>query len=73
MENKSKNTRYLIVSLIFVLILCIFVFTFQAVRMREKSAETISDIGGIYMSGMGDHVADLEIPEGFETGKEAGL
>ena len=58
MENKSKNTRYLIVSLIFVLILCIFVFTFQAVRMREKSAETISDIGGIYMSGMGDHVAE---------------
>ena len=58
MENKSKNTRYLIVSLIFVLILCIFVFTFQAVHMREKSAETISDIGGIYMSGMGDHVAE---------------
>ena len=58
MESKSKNTRYLIVSLIFVLILCIFVFTFQAVLMREKSAETISDIGGIYMSGMGDHVAE---------------
>lgn len=58
MENKTKNTRYLIVSLIFVLILCIFIFTFQAVRMREKSAETISDIGGIYMSGMGEHVAE---------------
>lgn len=58
MENKSKNTRYLIISLIFVLILCIFVFAFQTVLMREKSAETISDIGGIYMTGMCDHVAE---------------
>ncbi len=57
-ENKAKHMRYLAVSLILVLILCIFIFTIQAIRMREKSAETISEIGSIYMSGMGEHVAE---------------
>lgn len=58
MENKTKNMRYLMVSLVFVLILCIFIFTFQTVHMQEKSAETITEIGNIYMSGMGEHVAE---------------
>lgn len=58
MESRTKNIRYLIVSLVLVLILCIFIFTFQTIHMREKSAETISEIGSIYMSGMGEHVAE---------------
>lgn len=58
MENKAKHMHYLVVGLLLVLVLCIFIFTFQTLHMREKSAETISEIGSIYMSGMGEHVAE---------------
>lgn len=74
MENKTKYIRYLIVSLVLVLILCIFIFTFQTIHMREKSAETISEIGSIYMSGMGEHVAEhFDTTIGFRLSQTAEL
>ena len=47
---KDKTTRFLLISLIMVVVLCIFVFTFLAVHMNHKSIETINDVGTFYMS-----------------------
>ncbi len=54
---KHKVPRLLIGSIIFVIILCVIVFTTQTVRMNRKSAETIGEIGEVYMSGMSRQAA----------------
>ena len=54
---KDKVTRFLIVRLVFVSILCIIVFGVVTIRMNQNGAETIQEIGEIYMSGMSGQVA----------------
>ncbi len=49
---KTKTTRFLVVSLVSVLALCGVIFTFLALFMNKRSMETITDVGGIYMTGM---------------------
>lgn len=53
---KSRTARFLMISLILVSVLYIVIFTFQTVYMKQKSAETIGEIGGIYMAGMSEQV-----------------
>lgn len=59
---KNKTTRFLVVSLVIVITLCIGVFVFQMVNMNKKSAKTMNEIGGIYMEGMSE-----QITQHFET------
>ena len=52
----SDANRFLTVSLAFVLLLTVCIFSFLAVYMSRKSAETISAVGTTYMTGMGEKV-----------------
>ena len=54
---KHKVPRLLTGSIIFVIILCVIVFTTQTMRMNRKGAETIGEIGEVYMSGMSRQAA----------------
>lgn len=54
---RNKATRFLMVSLLSVSVLCVIVFIYLAVHMNYKSSETIGKIGKIYMSGMSEQVA----------------
>jgi signal transduction histidine kinase/DNA-binding response OmpR family regulator len=58
----NSATRFLTVSLALVLLLTVCIFSFLAFFMSRKSAETISDVGSVYMSGMGEKVT-----QHFET------
>ena len=49
---KNRITRFLIVSLMLILVLYISVFSFLAVFMTRKSTETINEVGTIYMANM---------------------
>lgn len=54
---KEKTTRFLLVSLILVAILCILVFSFLAVHMNHKSIETINEVGTFYMSSTSQQIS----------------
>lgn len=49
---QNKMTWFLTSSLILVLVLCVFVFSFLALTMNRRSGETINEVGQIYMSSM---------------------
>ena len=53
---KNKTIRFLQISLILVSVLCVGIFSFLAVYMNYKSADTISEVGNIYMSGMNERI-----------------
>ena len=54
---RKISTRFLIGSLIIASVFCVIIFAYQAARMNQKGADTIRDVGGIYMSGMSEQVA----------------
>ncbi len=54
---KNQTTRFLTVSLIAIVILCIVVFAFLAVSMSNRSEETIEEVGQIYMTGMSEQIS----------------
>ena len=54
---KNKTTRFLITSLIGVALLCVLVFSFLAIHMGGQSAETINDVGTLYMSNMSQQIS----------------
>ncbi len=54
---KNKITRFLIISLIFVIVLYVSIFLFMAVQMNKKSISTIDNVGAIYMSGMSERIS----------------
>lgn len=54
---KNITTRFLIGSLIALLILGMVVFSVLGIYMNRKSSETIHEVGEIYMTGMGDQLA----------------
>ncbi len=49
--------RFLKISLAFVSVLCVVIFSFLAVYMSRASSSTISEIGRIYMSGMNERIS----------------
>nr|WP_325212506.1 response regulator [uncultured Oscillibacter sp.] len=61
-RNPSSASRFLTVSLALVLLLTVCIFSFLAFFMSRKSGETISDVGSVYMTGMGEKVT-----QHFET------
>ena len=56
-SRQSKTTRFLITSMVLVALLSVFIFGFLAFYMNRKSADTISQVGSIYMSGMGEQIS----------------
>ena len=65
---KNRITRFLIVSLMLILVLYVSVFSFLAVFMTQKSTETINEVGTIYMANM-----SRQISMHFETTVELRL
>ena len=59
---KDKTTRFLTISLVAVIALCVGVFLHLAATMNEKNADTISQVGTIYMAGMSEKISEY-----FET------
>ncbi len=56
-SRQSNTTRFLITSMVLVALLSVFIFGFLAFYMNRKSADTISQVGSIYMSGMGEQIS----------------
>ena len=52
----NNANRFLAVSLAFVLLLTVCIFSFLAIFMSRKSTDTISAVGTTYMTGMGEKV-----------------
>ena len=57
-SQESRNTRFLITSMVLVALLSVFIFGFLAFYMNRKSADTISQVGSIYMTGMGEQISE---------------
>ena len=56
-KMRKMTTRFLIISLMIVSIVFVIIVAYQAARMNRKGADTIRDVGEIYMSGMSEQVA----------------
>ncbi len=54
---KNRTTRFLVISLACISILCVVVFSYLASRMNRRGAEAIGELGAIYMSGMSEQAA----------------
>ena len=54
---KNKTTRFLIISLLAVSLLCTAVFSFLAIYMNRRSTDTINEVGKIYMSGVSEQIS----------------
>ncbi len=60
-QNESmrrKSTRFLIESLIIMIIVCVSVLSLFAFGMRHESENVIDSVGNIYMSGMSERISD---------------
>ncbi|MCI8862571.1 MAG: response regulator [Lachnospiraceae bacterium] len=53
---KSKTTRLLLGGLIGVCILCVCVFSYLTIYIGGSSAETINEVGTIYMQGLNERI-----------------
>ena len=56
-SRQSNTTRFLITGMVLVALLSVFIFGFLAFYMNRKSADTISQVGSTYMSGMGEQIS----------------
>ena len=54
---KNKTTRFLTISLIGAVLLCVCVFSVLLVAMDRRSQDTINDVGTLYMSGMSEEIS----------------
>lgn len=54
---KNRITRFLTMSLILISMACVGIFSFLAVYMSKRNAETINTVGAIYMPGMNEQKA----------------
>ena len=54
---KNRTTRFLIISGIITVALCVVIFTVQTVHMSRRSSEAINELGDIYISGMSEQTA----------------
>ena len=57
MNHNKKPLRFLTASLIAVSLLCVCIFSFLAFYMNQRSGDTISSVGQIYMSGMSQQIS----------------
>ncbi len=52
----NRETKILTASIVIAVILCVGVFSFLGVYMNHRNAETIKDVGQLYMSGMNERI-----------------
>ena len=57
MQKRHLITRFLIVSLSVVCVICIGIFSALSVYMNRQSAKTINQVGSIYMVSMNERVS----------------
>lgn len=58
-QKKQKTTnRFLIVSLIVLIAVCIGSLSFFALHMRAESEEAINNVGDLYMHGLSERISD---------------
>lgn len=55
---RKKTTRFLVASLLIMIIVSVSVMVYFATAMSRKSDETIREVGTIYMSGTSEKIAD---------------
>ncbi len=53
----NKTSRFLRISLILILLLCLLMFSFLAFFMNTQSRKTINEVGNLYMSGMSEQIS----------------
>lgn len=53
---KNKTTRFLLMSIILAIVLCVGIFAWQITDMNKKSTKTMNEIGIFYMEGMSDQI-----------------
>jgi len=56
-KGQKRTSVFLVTSLILVAILCVIIFGLLAFIMNRRSSDTISSVGNIYMTGMGQKVS----------------
>ncbi len=54
---KNNTTKMLIGSMVAALVFCIGVFSFLAISLNHKTADQITEVGTIYMSGMSEQIS----------------
>lgn len=54
--KKNKVIRFLVTSLVLLMLLCLVIFSVMVIHMDKKNFETLSEIGSQYMSGMSERV-----------------
>ena len=67
---QNKTTSFLVISLILIIALCIGTFSWLEKDMNEKSANTMSKVGEIYMSGMSEQTGTQKYVLCFQTTQE---
>ena len=53
---KNRDTRFLLCSLILLVIFCTLTFSFFTVQINTYNADTISEVGTLYMSGLNERI-----------------
>ena len=54
---RNKTMRFLTVSLIIVIAVCVVLFTALGIYMNKKSESAIDEVGAIYMSGLNERIS----------------
>lgn len=54
---KNKTTRFLISSLIVIVILCTVIFSFLAIHMNNQSTQTVNEVASLYMSSVCEQIS----------------
>lgn len=54
---KKQTTRFLVVSLVIMIIVCVSAMAYFAMAMSRRTEYTIGEVGAIYMSGMSEEIA----------------
>jgi len=58
MRKTDKNTHFLTISLILVIVCCFLVFTFLAMYMQQQNERTTDGVGKVYMASMNERISD---------------
>lgn len=54
---KKNINNFLTFSLVALIFLCACIFTFLGIYMNHRSSDTITEVGGLYMSGMNERIS----------------
>jgi len=58
MRKTDKNTHFLTMSLILIIVFCILVFSFLAMYMQRQNEKTTNGVGKVFMASMNKRICD---------------